>query len=443
MWSDATSGAPAERMEDDYDPERVLNADYDPADTITVLQTDVSQLQARLRPIVDAALLEASQKIVLSAGDKLRLRRDWCLPDNVKWGIHKAIRAQVYDGLRVMPTAAGVRLPYQETLGESMLARIDSGQMHLIEYCNSSLNSKKVSWDYVTSGVLSECNLPACVLHPLDVRKFNARIHNDIVYNMRGKEARYINWYDLWNAVSPWDNQEAGHVRFSLPTAVMVLRMSGMKHGTEVDDFLHFDHPDNNITCDTENRPNNSGHAFVIAKKLAEAWNAMVFRKHREPPRGSDAHQRMSKDLYTIDDVRQTMATLSRLLNKQSHTFKAQSQLFFALRKSKSKVRHVDAERLFQPVITLADNDQIAESNRLYAAYDAGEWTDTGIIVADPVSCPRKTPAQRAPALYTRLADVAEFNWDVAKNTFVTERAPRHNTHRKWQRDDGDRRTSR
>lgn len=446
MWGNATSGHASERVASDYDPGGAMDADYDPADAVDVdYDPEVSELQARLRPVVDGAVHEAAQKIVLSAGDKLRLQQDWCLTDNVKWAIQKAIRAHVHDGLRLMPTAEGVHLPYQETLSASLCADIDSGKMHLIDYCNSSRNSKKVSWDYVTSGILSECNLPSCVLHPLDVRKFNARINNDIVYNMRGADARYINWYDLWNATSPWDNQEPGHVRFSLPTAILVLRLSGMKHGPDVEDFLHFDHPDNNITCDTENRPNSSGHAFVVCKKLAEAWNAMVFRKHREPPRGSIAHERMMTDFYTIDDVQQTMATLSRLINKQPARFKSQSQLFFALRKSKSRVRHVDAERLFQPVVTLTNDDQIAESQRLFAAYDAGAWTDTGIIVSDPISCPPKASAQPAQPLYARLADVTGFSWDMAKNTFVTERTPRYNTpsSQKWRRASPGRRKNR
>ena len=417
-------------MATDYDPEEAAMAtDYDP-------EEDVLQLQQRLQPVVDEAVFEAAQKIVLSAGDKLRLRRKWCLTDNVKCAINKAIRTHVHDGLRLMPTAEGVHLPYQETLSASLRAEIDSGRLHLIDYCNSSRNSKKVAWDYVTSGVLNECNLPSCVLHPLDVRKFNARINNDIVYNMRGSDARYINWYDLWNATSPWDNQEPGHVRFSLPTAILVLRLSGMKHGPGVEDFLHFDHPDNNITCDTENRTNSSGHAFVIAKKLAEAWNAMVFRKHGEPPRGSVAHERMQKDFYTIEDVQQTMATLSRMINKQPTRFKSQSDLFFALRKSKSKIRHIDAERLFQPVITLANDDQIAESQRLYVAYSAGEWANTGIIVSDPISCPPKCAIHTVQPLYARLIDATSFNWDVAKNTFVTERTPRYNAsgNQRWKR---------
>jgi hypothetical protein len=449
MWSNTTSVAvcehasekamqgnydPDEAMQRDYDPDEAMQRDYDPDEV--AIEHDVSELKARLRPLVDAALYDAAQKIVLSAGDKLRLRKDWCLTENVKCNIQKAIRSQVHDGLRLMPTADGVHLPYQEKLSESLIARIDSGQLNLIEYCNSSCNSKNVPWDYVTSGILSECNLPACVLHPLDVRKFNARINNDIVYNMRGHDARYINFYDLWNAVSPWDNQEPGHVRFSLPTAIMVLRLSGMKHAPDLEDFLHFDHPDNNISCDVENRPNSSGHAFVIAKKLAEAWNAMVLRKHRQPPRGSAAHKRMKEDFYTIEDVQQTMATLSRLINKQPTVFKAQGELFFALRKSKSKIPHVDAERLFQPAITLTNNDQIVESQRLFAAYERGEWTETGITFSDPISCPRSSSNHPIEPLYLRLADASTFNWDVAKNTFIAERVShqRPQSTPRWQR---------
>ena len=271
-------------------------------------------------------------------------------------------------------------------------------------------------------------HVPACALYPLDVRKFNARINNDTVYSMRGDNARYINWFDLWNAVSPWDNQEPRHMRFSLPTAVMVLRLSGMKHVVDVEDFLHFDHPQNNISCDVPNRINESGHAFLIAKKLAEAWNAMVFRKHHEPPVRSDAHKLMQRNFFTMQDVQQTIATLSKLVREDPDGFKRQSELFFALRKTKSKIKHVDAIRLFQPVITLENDEHIRQSGQLHDAYVAGEWTNTGFVMQDPISCPRTTQTHTATTIGTNLVDVSAFNWDRAKDSFPANRTPQRNT---------------
>ena len=406
------------------EPDNDASSDYDPEEALDLLTQDGSVLQQSLQSIVDLAVKEATSKIILAAGDKMRIQSDWRLPTTVQWSIHKSIRSHIHEGLRLMPTSSNAQLPYQHTLNDTLKSSIDSGDMHLIDYCNSYENCKNVPWDYIDRRILKDCNLPSCALHPLDVRKFNARINNDIVYNMRGDEARYINWFDLWNAVSPWDNQEKQHVRFSLPTAIMVLRLSGMKHITEVEDFLHFDHPNNNITCDMENRPNNSGHAFLIAKKLAEAWNAMVFPKHRQPPFGSDAYARMQKDCYTVHEVQQTIATLSRMIQKQPEAFKAQSELFFALRKTKSKVNHVDASRLFRPVATLETTADINTSLDLYRSYAAGEWTNTCIVMHDPVSCPRKVRNLPIPSISSQLAPITDFNWDMAKNTFPSNRSP-------------------
>ena len=226
---------------------------------------------------------------------------------------------------------------------------------------------------------------------------------------MRGESARYINWFDLWNAVSPWDNQDERQVRFSLPTAMMVLRLSGMKHIVDAEDFLHFDHPVNNISCDLENRVNESGHAFLIRRKLAEAWSAMVYRKHKEPPFGSDAFKLMERDFFTLGDVEQTLATLSRLIKSHPESFKRQSELFFALRKPKSKVQHRDAERLFQPVITLEDDAQIQEASKLHDCYEAGEWSNTGILTKDPVLCPRSGRSKPASDTSKALAHYKDF----------------------------------
>jgi hypothetical protein len=398
---------------------QVSNINYDPEEMMRQLTPDALLLQQRLQHVVDKAVLAAAQHIMLAAGDKNMMQKDWQVPTRVQNSIEKSVRQALRDGLRLMPTSHDSVLPYQDSIPQQIHSDIETEKLHLIAYCNSQLNCKHVSWDYIDSGILNECNIPACSLYPLDVRKFNARINNDVVYSMRGELARYIKWFDLWNAVSPWDNQNQRHVRFSLPTAIMVLRLSGMKHITDTEDFLHFDHPQNNISCNVENRLNESGHAFLIAKKLAEAWNAMVSRKHNHPPLGSEAYELMQRDFFTMDDVEQTLGVLSKLIRTQPDTFKKQSELFFALRKTKTKVQHADAERLFQPVITLQDDAQIREAGKLYDSYEAGEWTNTGIITKDPISCPRSGRNQPTVMVHNTLANVRDFNWDRAKDCFM------------------------
>lgn len=348
------------------------------------------------------------------------------MPNQVKWAIHKAVRTLVHDGLRLMPTARHVMLPYQATLPAALVAAIDDGSMHLISYCNSEHNSKVVDWDYVHSRLLHECRIPGSAIFPVDIRKLSARINNTTVYNIRGPSARFITWYDLWNAVSPWDNEKKNGVRFSLPTAVMVLRLVGMKHTIEPADFLHYDHPQNNITCDVENRLNNSGHAFTITKKVAEAWNAMVYRQYGEPPRDTPQYKRVLEQCFTSRDIQETVAALSRLIHTQPDQFIQQSNLFFALRKTPTQIKHADAEKLFQPVATLESDQHIELALRQYAQYTNGEWSDTGIVTTDPTTCPPNHSMTKVLGSSTSPYCVdafTAFHWDVAKDDRPSTRA--------------------
>lgn len=351
------------------------------------------------------------------------------MPNQVKWAIHKAVRTLVYDGLRLMPTARHATLPYQATIPDALVAAIDDGSMHLISYCNSEHGSKVVSWNYVHSQILHECRIPGSAIFPVDIRKLSARINNTTVYNIRGPDARCITWHDLWNAVSPWDNERKEGVRFSLPTAVMVLRLVGMKHTIDPADFLHYDHPQNNITCDVENRLNNSGYAFTITKKVAEAWNAMVYRQHGEPPRGTPAYKTLSAECFTSGDIQATVAVLSRLIHTDPDQFTQHSNLFFALRKTPTQVKHADAEKLFQPVAMLESEQHIELALRQYAQYTNGEWSDTGIVTKDPTTCPPNHTMTKVLGSRTSpycLDALTAFHWDVAKDDRPSTRPKFH-----------------
>jgi hypothetical protein len=345
------------------------------------------------------------------------------MPNRVKWAIHKAVRTLVYDGLRLMPTAVDATLPYQAKLPAPLMAAIDDGSMHLISYCNSEHSSKLVPWRYVRSQILRECRIPGSAMFPVDLRKLSARINNTTIYNIRGPEARFISWHDLWNAVSPWDNENQKGVRFSLPTAVMVLRLVGMKHTIEPADFLHYDHPENNITCDVENRLNNSGYAFTITKKVAEAWNAMVYRQHGEPPRGTTAYEKVLSECFTSRDIQETVAALSRLIHTHPDQFTQQSNLFFALRKTPTQIKHVDAAKLFQPVATLESDQQIELALRRYAEYTNGDWSETGIVTKDPTTCAPNgniTKVLGSDKSTYEVKALGHFMWEQAKDDAVT-----------------------
>ena len=123
---------------------------------------DVDLLQAKLQHVVDSAVHAAATRIMFAVGDRQMVTKNWCVPQRVQNAIDKSIRQHLHNGLRLMLTSPDALLPYQETLSAAIKSDIEAGNMHLIAYCNSTVNSQTVPWDYITSGILKECNVPAC-----------------------------------------------------------------------------------------------------------------------------------------------------------------------------------------------------------------------------------------------------------------------------------------
>ena len=91
-------------------------------------------LQAQLQLVVDRAVLGASEHILMAAGDKQMMHKDWKVPVRVQSAIDKVIRHHLRDGLRQMPTSPDSFLPYQDVIPQQIKSDIDTGSLHLIAY---------------------------------------------------------------------------------------------------------------------------------------------------------------------------------------------------------------------------------------------------------------------------------------------------------------------
>ena len=134
---------------------------YDPEEIMQQLKPDAVILQGRLQPLIDQAVLAATTSIMIAAGDKKMMQKAWEIPVRVQTSIQKSVRQHLQDGLRLMPTSPDSFLPYQDKIPPQINCDIETCKLQLIAYCNSNLNCKNVSWDYIDSNVLKECNIPA------------------------------------------------------------------------------------------------------------------------------------------------------------------------------------------------------------------------------------------------------------------------------------------
>ena len=89
---------------------------YDPEEIMQQLKPDAVILQGRLQPLIDQAVLAATTSIMIAAGDKKMMQKEWQIPTHVKTAIEKSVRQHLHDGLRLMPTSHEAFLPYQNSI---------------------------------------------------------------------------------------------------------------------------------------------------------------------------------------------------------------------------------------------------------------------------------------------------------------------------------------
>lgn len=396
------------------------------ADLSEIIEDVISKIQMT---IADATK-EAISKLVMTSSDPHAFSKFEC-GQKTKYALHKAVRDTLHNGMRIGPANPQACLPYQDVLSDEIKHVIDTQELGLIALCNSGVAACSDATKYTLGSAIEACYIPSNALYPLDTRKLNARIDNTSVFDVRGDKAKHMSWKTLWAAVSPSVRNE--NKRFSMPTALMVLRMCGSRNVADTDSFLYFDTPQNNITStNSDGKIVHCGPAFVTAKRLAEAWNAMVFRHHQSPPQNTDAHDSMVRDFITADMCKVAIAALSRIKQVNPVQFDKESELFFVVREGDQDITDASSKLLYSPVCTITDQDTL--SIRL-------ELNKAGTIcqshIADQSCKTQKIEKPSATATLDSLSRPEHFRWDSAKNDFRNVKRSAHNRKaRAWRNQD-------
>lgn len=414
MSNQQQHGAPAENNRST--PTALAEDNCHSADLTQIIEDVVLKIETT---IADATK-EAITKLVMTSSNPLAFSNFEC-GQKTKYALHKAVRDTLHNGMRIGPSNSHARLPYQDVLSEEIKHAIDAQELGLVALCNSGVAACTDATKYTLGSAIEACYIPSNALYPLDTRKLNARIDNTSVFDVRGDKAKHMSWKSLWAAVSPSGKNESK--RFSIPTALMVLRMCGSRNVADTESFLYFDHPQNNITStNADGKIVHCGPAFVIAKRLAEAWNAMVFRHHQSPPHNTDAYNSMARDYITADMCKIAIAALSRIKQVNPVQFDEESELFFLVRAGDQHIADASSKLLFSPVCTIADQDALSIRLELNKA---GTLCESHI--ADQSCKTQKIEKPAATAKLDSLSRPEHFRWDSAKNDFRCAKRPPHN----------------
>lgn len=337
--------------------------------------------------------------------------------------------------------ASGGTLPYQDLLSDELKKSIDDGALDMIGYCNSHHGEMLVPSACIDEGTVEACQIAINGFLPLQLRKLKGRITNTTIYEVRGEDARYMGLSTLWDAISPprLDKAATGlsdgtTSRFSLPTAIMTLRLSAMKFVPTLEDYFYYDHPSNCLLTTTEGSTNKSGVAFTALKKLAETFNAMIYRHHGSPEEGT-AHWKAANDqFFQPATVKEVIAALSRITKVDNDKATRQARLFFTAAPTPQWRSNPELVALIQPIISIDSPEVEAERQLLYDRLVSGTLT-RGIdqadmpILSDPPHAPPAPAAHKIndPTL-NLLGHPASFKWEKPGDARPDRAKPRSRT---------------
>lgn len=310
-------------------------------------------------------------------------------------------------------------LPYQHCLSEELKQQIDCGEMDLINYCNSHHGELMIPDSYFGEGTMDSCKVAINGFLPLQLRKLKARISNTTMYQVRGTDARYMGLETLWNAISPPKGGRRAQVtmsRFSLPTAIMTLRLSATKSVPSLFDYFYYDHPENCLFTTTDGSTNKSGMAFVGVKKLAEALNSMIFRHHGAPEEGTKQWSEASKHFIQPATVQAVIGALARITHADEDRARDQARLFFTSAPAPPWRNQAGLSTLIQPICTIDSNEVLTQRQELYERLVSGKLTKdldqaSLPVLADPATPPQVANPVHEPTLLV-LGHPASYKWE-------------------------------
>jgi hypothetical protein len=231
--------------------------------------------------------------------------------------LQKALSAQVHDtmlrfGFQKHPSDDCYRVPYSECISDSVAAGLADGSMDIADVCNAGLVQRMLD-SRTMQTALNTLNIPYHALTPIQARAVNSTYYNVNAEKMKGDNARFVPWRVFWDvACAPTahdgrDNQ----YRFDLVTAIMCMRIAGMKpYVPDMETFVFYEHPDNTMG-QRLSRFQYSGLMFTIAKKICEAWNAMVYNANGAPRSNTSGYDRVSRMFFSDDDAKTAVALIA------------------------------------------------------------------------------------------------------------------------------------
>lgn len=306
----------------------------------------------------------------------------------------------------------------------------------MISYCNGPDGCNLLPSNYYTECTAESCRLAVNGFLPLQIRKLQARLANTTMHQIRGDEARYISWRRLWDAISPPTGvpaRESDTLRFSLPTAIMTLRLGATKCVPPLDDFFYYDHAKNSAATSTEGSTNKSGAVFSTAKKTVDAFNALIFRHHGEPGAQQNPQEwkHVNSLFFSSEDTKRVVAILSRICHSHPQQAEQQCRLFFSNCPSPAWRENESLDVLLRPVCTIDSAETLATRVSLYAQMQAGELmpsdNSTSPVLSDPANIPEECKEINEPTLHV-LGHPASFKWEKPRDSMPCQSDINRNT---------------
>lgn len=285
-----------------------------------------------------------------------------------------------------------------EKVAPGLRERIEAGEVDLIDLANSDeVGTKRVPKYMVDSflppNLLDSSHASSANMHipynnmlPYSAKALTAAQWQRGVKAITGDRARGIPASDFWHATSPpYGITHAGEsgsgdlnfARFSLPTAIMVLR----KHATlprahSLNETFYCEHPQNTLGA-TASRFTFCGPGFVGAKHAAEIFNGIVQTAHGNPQDGTADHARVLPHIFTKEDVGASLAAVSLALQHGGERAAKQAELFFVNCDEKLSSPAADTHILRRPVCHLQTEEDKETALALLDAYKEAPFEGT------------------------------------------------------------------
>jgi len=203
---------------------------------------------------------------------------------------------------------------HEDSVPEHIRQAIVSGEMDLVDLCQSDeIACKHISESYLQPhGVMANTKVGRDRLSPFSAVKFHENKTNKA--KLPGEDgSKYINVMDLFDAGC----RVKSDLRVSLPTMLVTLNNIAKKpHDAET--YFFPDHPLNRTSQSSQRTE--SGPAYTGINKIANLWNSTVWMHHGCPEKDTDAYEECKKDMFTDQDVFETIGAFN-LLTKH-HTEK-------------------------------------------------------------------------------------------------------------------------